>query len=85
MAARTSGHKRRRQTGSARYGRPNEAEEDEVLGVDTQEQSPEDGDESEHDGLEKTVKGTQILPVAELAPDFDGEPEDGATFLALAK
>ena len=32
-----------------------------------------------------TYKGSQVLPVAQIAEDFDGEILDGATFLAVAK
>lgn len=40
-------------------------------------------EEEEDDG--PAVKAGQALPIAILADDFDGEPEDGATYLALAK
>jgi hypothetical protein len=41
----------------------------------------EDGDEEENPNL---LPGGQALPVADLPMDFAGEPEDGATYLALA-
>lgn len=39
--------------------------------------------EDDEDG--PRTKAGQALPVAILDDDFDGEPEDGATYLALAK
>jgi hypothetical protein len=44
----------------------------------------EDDDQAD-DGLIPGKKPGQALPVAVLTDDFDGEPEDGATYLALAK
>lgn len=29
--------------------------------------------------------GSQVLPVAELDPDFEGEPEDGSEYLFLVR
>ena len=91
MAA--SGSKRRRSGGPirgrvARYGRRDEDEEETNVGnVSTNGANGDDEgeDEDSADDLETKVKGNQILPIAELPPDFDGEAEDGATFLALAK
>lgn len=40
-------------------------------------------DTEEEEELPKALAG-QVLPVAELPDDFDGEAEDGATYLALA-
>ena len=36
-------------------------------------------------GIAPRVKGLEVLPVAELEDDFDGEAENGAMYLALAK
>ncbi|GMK54701.1 hypothetical protein CspeluHIS016_0112870 [Cutaneotrichosporon spelunceum] len=47
----------------------------------------EDEDEDEDEDVEGTVPGKktgQALPVAVLPDDFEGEAEDGATYLALA-
>lgn len=45
----------------------------------------QDHDDQQDDELEQTVRTSQVLPIADLPQDFDGEVDDGATFLALAK
>lgn len=44
----------------------------------------EDDDQAD-DGMVPGKKAGQALPVAVIPDDFDGDPEDGATYLALAK
>ena len=36
-------------------------------------------------GIAPRHKGLAVLPVADIDDDFDGEAEDGAMYLALAK
>lgn len=45
----------------------------------------EEVDENDEEDAGPSTKSGQVLPVAILPDDFDGEPEDGATYLALAK
>ncbi|CAK9786078.1 hypothetical protein CC85DRAFT_283812 [Cutaneotrichosporon oleaginosum] len=47
------------------------------------EEEEDEGDEAD-DGMVQGKKSGQALPIAVLPDDFDGEPEDGATYLALA-
>lgn len=55
------------------------------------QESDDDADSLEEDERRKSrngkqrEKGNRVLPVAELDDDWQGEIEDGATYLALAK
>ncbi|UZJ52603.1 hypothetical protein CBS101457_001923 [Exobasidium rhododendri] len=41
--------------------------------------------QSEEDHQDKEVRGNQTLPVADLPPEFDGVPLDGAQYLAVVR
>jgi hypothetical protein len=43
-----------------------------------------DYDEVEYEPLTQKIRGAQALPVATIPEDWEGVPEDGAMYLALA-